>query len=108
MVAWMKGKLKRYPAVVSLGQKARATKEALVEKVPALIARCDTRVLKGIPMFVPGSSGSRKGLAHLGLQSANQTFPRITDFISLGGNQLEQPVRIESFPDSDEKQAAAE
>jgi hypothetical protein len=59
-------------------------------------------------MFVPGSSGSRKGLAQLGLQSANQTFPRITELMCIGESHLQEPVRIESFVDSDEKQAAAE
>jgi hypothetical protein len=108
MVESMKGTLKRFPLLVRWVKKAREAKAALWEKAPRVIAKCDTRVIEGIPMFVPGSSGSRKSLAQLGLQSANQTFPRITDLISLGGTQLQEPVRIESFVDTEEKQAAAE
>lgn len=90
MEAWFKGKVTKYPPLVRWARNW-----------------CDVRIIAELPIFVPASAGSRQELADLGLQATSQTFPFMTDLLSLRGTPLKEPTPIDSFADSDEKRNAA-
>jgi hypothetical protein len=98
---WVKRQLMRSSPLVSLKRWPGATNELRRN-------RFDQRVIDGLPVFVPTSSGSIKALAQITTQAANETFPLLADLVALlNGVELEAPVAIESLPDSASKVSAS-
>jgi hypothetical protein len=92
-------RLEQFPSLVRL---KRAVWKTIRNRLP------NTKIIDGLPLFVPHSAGSTKNLAMLTLDAADRSFPLLVEFVSIDGRRIEDPVPVLSFLDTDSKKAAAD
>jgi hypothetical protein len=79
----------------------------LKKRLSAWIFSEDIKILKQLRLFAPGSVGSSRALSRLALQSANQTFPFLSNFLRILGTNNLPLVDAVNFPQSNEELASA-
>ena len=78
------------------------------QKIDRVRSRLGILIRSDLPVFSPDSGGARQDLAQLTLKAANQTFPFLVRLIeSTTPEQLEDPVPLQTFADSENARCAA-
>jgi hypothetical protein len=99
--------LKRYPGLVTFKRKWL---NPIIKRPHAELIKSsyEAEIIKALPLYVPGSSGSYKAIADLTILSANQIFPFLSHLIEVTGkNTLPDAVPIESVcTDTSSKECA--